>query len=147
MPISNPSGQPTKDKFFPVTHATAMISGYGVMVRGNCTDLNHYAVCDFHIPEDFASIVAAVLIVMPTSTQAAANWDIKAYYSADGEAAGTHTEEDAASTYNVTNLDLFEVDVSGILSNLAAGDRGGMSLSQGNAAHNVAVIGMRLKYA
>lgn len=149
MPISNPSGQPTKEGFFPVLFGTGDIlaGAYGGRVSADCDGLNDIGVVNFSIPLDFQTLTSAVLIVNPGATQAAADWDIKAAYAAVGEAPGIHTEEDAVSTYNVTQNVEFEVDISGILTNLAPGDRGGVSLKQMDAAHHAFVSGMRLKYA
>lgn len=101
----------------------------------------------FSIPADFSSITDAVLVVIPLSTQAAADWDIRARYQSIGEARGTHDESDNASTYNVTNDILFEVDISGILTVLAAGDCVGVRLTTKNDAHDLVLLGVRFKYS
>ena len=98
------------------------------------------------IPSDFGALVSAVIVVRPNATQAAANWDTYSNYAAVGQSTTTHTGSNTVSTYNVTDGILFAVDVAGILANLAANDILGLQLSQATAAHNVTVLGARLKY-
>lgn len=101
----------------------------------------------FRCPDNFSSITTAVIMVIPEDTQANANWDIKSDYGAVGQGFTTHSESDAASTYNVTSDQIFEVDVSGILTALAAGDYVGLAISnQGGATHQVTFIGFYMKY-
>ncbi len=101
----------------------------------------------FRCPDNFSSITTAVIMVIPEDTQGAANWDITSDYGAVGEAFTTHSESDAATTYNVTADQIFEVDVSGILTSLAAGDYVGLGISNiGGAAHQVTFIGFFMKY-
>lgn len=139
-------GVPTKEFFVPCTRATSMeITGYYVV--GYLTAVDEYGNVAFHVPHDFTSIIEAVVAVIPLATQAAANWDIKANYAALGEAKNIHEETDTTSTYNVTSAQIFEVDISGILSNLAADDYVGVFLQQKTAGHNVAILGVRFKYS
>lgn len=100
----------------------------------------------FRAPPDYASILTAEIIVIPTSTQGAADWDISSDYGAVGEAYNVHSESDNATTYNVTNNQLFAVDISGILTALAADDAVGITLTVSTAAHTVAIVGVRFRY-
>ncbi len=100
----------------------------------------------FHIPHDFSSITEAVLVVIPLSTQGSANWDINSSYGAIGEAYSTHQEGDSATAYNVVLSQLFEVDISGILSSITVGDHVAIRLLENNSAHDVLVLGVRFKY-
>jgi len=101
----------------------------------------------FYVPHDFTAITEAVIIVIPNATQGAANWDILSTYGAVGEAYTNHTENDVAATYNVVLNQYFEVDISGILSVLAAGDYVGIKLTVSTAGHDVDVVGIRFKYS
>ena len=58
-----------------------------------------------------------------------------------------HSEADAASTYNVTLNQCFEVDISGILTALATGDYVGIRLTVSTAGHDVFMVGIRFKYS
>jgi len=150
MPIYNPAeaAAPTREFFLPATLGT-LGGTAGATYRRASIILNaagEYACMTFEIPWDFTAIVSAEIIVIPLATQANANWDIGVYYASVGEAATTHSETDAATTYNVTNGQVFAVDVSGILTAIAPGDNAGMYLAQQAAGHNVAVLGIRFRY-
>lgn len=106
-----------------------------------------YAKMAFHIPHDFNSITEAVIVVILRGSDATADWDINSAYGASGEAYNTHTEGDNASVYNVTNNQLFEVDISGILTALAADDYVGVELFIGAGEPDVDVLGVRFRYS
>ena len=142
----------TKEFFVPVTawqsSATAKLMGIkGDFPAAPLRTSTDEAFIAFFVPADFTTIVNAVIIVSPASTQAAADWDITSDYAAAGEAFNANSESDTASTYNVTNNILFEVDISGILSALAASDYVGVQIDSGNNAHDLDVIGIRFKYS
>tara|TARA_Y100000310_G_scaffold295019_1_gene325971 strand:+ start:2936 stop:3436 length:501 start_codon:yes stop_codon:yes gene_type:complete len=134
----------TKEVWFEVGH-TGNFSGYfnvgWLAGSGQSIRMNG------RVPDDFVSLTEAKIIVIPRATQGAANWDIFSYYAANGEAYNTHSESDTSTTYNVTLNQFFEVDISGILTSLAAGDYVGVGLQQSTAGHDVNVIGAFLKYA
>ena len=134
-----------KTLWVPVTYGTTM-ANYGAYPLARCTALFNTAYISFKVPDDLHTITEAKVVVIPRVTQAAADWDIYSYYAAAGEAYNTHTESDTASTYNVTDEQMFEVDISGILTSLAAGDYVGILFSLHNAAHDVDVLGVMFKY-
>lgn len=101
---------------------------------------------EFRCPFDFLAIITAKIVVMPRVNDAAANWDIRAFYGAEGEQGDTHDESDNATTYNVTQNQLYGIDVSGILTNLAAGDVVALHVTLGDAADDVSVLGFYLIY-
>lgn len=148
MPINNPVAA-TKEFSVPMTIPTGGATGGGYDQFGGIllNDVDESARVSFHIPHDFSSITEAVLMVIPFATQAAANWDIFSSYAAKGEPRNTHAESDVASTYNVTNGELFEVDISGILSALSAGDYVGIRVQQKTAGHNVVACAVRFEYS
>mgnify|MGYP001599690786 CR=1 FL=1 len=137
----------TKEFFVPATHGSGMNSSttYGPVAR--CSVSTHYGAIYFYVPLDFASLTAAVIVVIPKATQALANWDIRSTYGAVGEAYNIHTGSNTAATYNVTNNQLYGVDISGILASIAAGDYVSITLEQGTDTHNVDIVGVRFKYA
>lgn len=138
----------TKEFFVPATgyENGAGVSVYGRFAAQRLDDVNERAMTSFAIPSDFHSIVEAVLVVIPNVTHAAAEWSIHSSYGAVGENYSTHAETDNVTTYNVTNAQTFEVDISGILTALAADDYVGIMFQQGAAGHNVSVVGVRFKY-
>jgi len=125
---------------------TKQLEPSGDYAVAELNDLNEKAFINFFCPADFKSLVEAVIIVIPKVNNATANWDIASDYAAPGEGMATHSESDVASTYDVTLNQLFEVDISGILTDLAAKDYVGVTLLQGDAADNVNVVGVRFKY-
>ena len=123
-------------------HAPNTSLGFGVDVN----DVNDKAFVNFRVPPGFSSITTASFLVLPLVTDAAANWGIFAYYGATGETSGTHAQSDSATTYNVTSSQWFEINVAGILTNLAAGDNVGMYLIIETNADRVILAGLRLNY-
>lgn len=107
---------------------------------------NDEAYFAFKIPHDWTSITNAEVIVVPTATNGTADIDIASTYGAVGEAYNTHSESDVASTYSLTQNQLKAIDVSGILSGIAAGDIIGLTLEM-ETAEDLDVIGLRFKYA
>lgn len=136
---------PTKQFWVPVTEGALMIwCGYYPVCRLSTSD--EYADMSFCVPHDFHKIIEAYIVVIPAATQATANWDIYANYAAVGEVYGTHLQFDVATTYNVTINQIFEVDISGILTYLTAGDYVGVNLTQKHNDHDVDVLGVMFKY-
>ena len=130
----------------PVTYATVMSSLADFPV-GKCRNLNNAAHTAFKVPYDFSSITNAELIVRAGVTNANANWDILSDYGAIGEFYAIHDEVDTATTYNVTVNIKYAIDISGILSVLAADDYVGIRLIQADAGHDVDVLGVRFRYS
>jgi len=105
------------------------------------------AFMDFFVPADFSSITAAVVAIIPATTSGTANIDIASDYAASGQASGTHSESDTASTYNVVSGQIFEIDISGILTSLAAGDYVGIRVTDNTGGgNNARTLGLRFKY-
>ena len=139
-------GAATKEFIVPVTVSPQMTFRES-RPCGRLDNINESAYMFFEIPDDFSSLTEAVVLVIPRANQASANWDIRSQYCAPGEGSNTHEESDSASTYNVTDLQSFEVDVSGILTSLNPGDSGGIKITQADAAHHLDVEGLRIKYS
>jgi len=99
----------------------------------------------FFAPHNFASIVKAALVFIPGSTNGSADIDISSDYAAAGEAYTTHSESDSASTYSYTANQIFELDISGILSALSADDYIGLT-TVFQDAENYGAIGIRFQY-
>ena len=89
-------------------------------------------------------------MVISRQDDATANYDIASDYGTNGQAYNAHSEADTAATYNVTTDQLFEVDISGILSALAADDYVGIEIksAQGDGyGDGFLAIGVRFKYS
>ena len=144
----------TREFFVPVTYGTQVgawkldaTGDFPSVPTANAGDVAHVA---FKVPHDFTAITNAEFIVIPLATQLTANWDIESDYGAIGQAYNVHSETDNATTYNVTNNELFAVDLddagTGILDNLAADDYVGIKIHLGDNAHDFAALGVRFKY-
>lgn len=142
------AGGATKEFFVPCTGVNGGAMGYDLTYPvGVLTNSLQEALISFRVPHDYNSIVTASIVVVPKYSSVTANWDIYSNYAQTGESYTTHTQNNTASTYNVTSGQVFEVDISGILTSLAAGDMVGISLKQSTAIHNVNVLGVRFKYS
>jgi hypothetical protein len=132
---------------FPVTYGTGGISLAGDVPVAALTN-GQVAAVAFECPQDLQYLVRAYLKVLPNATQAAANWDLDSDYGGVGEAPNTHSESDAATTYNVTNNLWYDIELKalGFFANLAAGDRGGIKLTVSSVGHDVSVHSLRLEY-
>lgn len=100
----------------------------------------------FRVPYDFTSITSAEAIIIPDQTNATTNIDINSDYGAIGEAYNNHSESDTASTYNLTQNQIYALDVSGILTGIAAGDYVGIRITAGAGGDTHNFIGFRLRY-
>tara|TARA_Y100000310_G_scaffold84594_1_gene81490 strand:- start:5135 stop:5569 length:435 start_codon:yes stop_codon:yes gene_type:complete len=139
-------GPAAKELFIPVTAGDVWGAFYSYPIM-NCYNAGHLARMTFQVPTDFTSIVAAELIVIPAETEAANNWDIYSDYAGTGESAITHSENDTATTYNSVDNQIFAIDLSGILSALAANDFVGIKFVMQDNAHDAKVLGVRFRYA
>jgi hypothetical protein len=97
-------------------------------------------------PVSYAALATAQILVIPTATQAAADWDVSVEYAAPGEAYNAHSGSDTVTTYNVTADQIYAVDIKAILASIVAGDLMGVKLTQKTAGHNVHVLGLRLTW-
>jgi len=142
------AGHAPTDIFAPVNAGTEMlyITGtYCPIARMNAA--TEWGSAAFYVPVGFSTIVAAKIICVPTFTNVAANYDVYTNYGAVGQALATHSQNDTASTYNVTNGALFEIDIAALLTSLAAGDYVSVRLLQTGAGDNVDMIGVRFKWS
>jgi hypothetical protein len=137
-----------KELWTPVnqTSVAAITSPFGTYSAAALIAANDMATCTFKVPADFLAIVEAKVVVRPVGTDAAANWDIYVSYAAIGQAYGTHTANNTATTYNVTADQFYGVDISALLANLAGGDIVGVGFVLMDNADDVSVLGTYLKY-
>jgi hypothetical protein len=141
-------GAATKEFFSPCTLATgnatlAASANYGPGVLAAAD--NSRARVAFIVPDDFSSIDELVFVVNPDVTNGSSSWKVSVRYGAMGAAPGEHSGS-SANTYNVTEDELYEVDISGVFSAIAAGDQCGIQIYQDGAGSDVTFFGVRFKY-
>lgn len=139
-------GGGTMEFWSPVTYGSLM-NVQGDFAGGKCSTSGQVAYVAFKVPNDFSSITNAEIVVIPLYTQASNDWDIDSDYGAVGEAHTANSETDSATTYGTAANQLFAIDVSGILSSLAAEDYVGIKLTLSNNSHDFVAIGFRLRYS
>jgi len=117
-------------------------------VPGKSITVGQTAYVGFHVPTEVQQIMKANMYVIPDATKAAANWDLVADYGASGEAYNAHSDSDAASTYNVTQNQFFEIDIvaKGLLANALPHDTGGVTLTVSTAGDDVTLVFLELYY-
>ncbi len=135
----------TKECWFPVTRADDMNQTMS-LPGGYINAAGERAWMPFYFPRDFGSVTEAVVLVNPLTT-ATHRFDLYSDYAANGEAYTTNSESDLNHDYSLIALQLYEIDVSGLLSTPVAGDYGGIRL-HGDATNtpDALVIGLRIKY-
>ena len=137
----------TKEFFVPVTYANGGSMGLISDYPGLYSSGGAYGAASFNIPNDFTSIVSAVLLIIPTVSNALGNIDIWSDYAASGENYQTHSESNTGSSYNLTANELYSIDLSGILSSIAAGDNVGIRSRDSGNVPKPYLIGVRFRYA
>ena len=135
-----------KELSVPVTFATDLTSSnsYPVGAINAAADI---ACMYFQVPADFSSITEAVVIRVAVAT-ATHRLNYYSDYGGVGQSYTTHSEslldQDTAEAAGL----IYEEDISGILSSLAASDHVGIKVT-GDATNipNVRVLGLRLTYS
>ena len=120
-------GAATKDVFFPVT---LLESGSGDTIVTNfnfrvmkMNGTNDSCIMFGKVPHDFTSIVSIAVVMKPTNTDATALIGvIESYYGGVGESVTANNETLTNIATSCVNGDIKEFDVSGVFTNLEAGD-------------------------
>jgi len=136
----------TQEIFIPCNPGGAEVSPAGDHVGYLINAAADAAAVEFYIPHDFSSITSAVAvrIAMATATH---RLNYTSDYGALGEAYNTHSESlDDQDTAETDTL-IYEQDISGILSAIAAGDYVGVVIL-GDATNipNDLILGIRFRY-
>lgn len=140
-------GLKTREVWSPVTHCNDGAADIPMgQIGAWLAALNANASVLLRVPDDYGSIVEAVLVVRPRATQAAANWDILLQKFPIGGA--DSSQSDAATTYNVTDVIPFEVAFTALWTALApgVGDVVRFQLAEQTAGHDVQVLGAFIRY-
>ena len=133
----------TKDLFLiaptqsPQTVGDHVGSNVGVNGSGNI---------EFHVPDDFHALVSAQVVVIPGGTVPAANIDLSSNYGAPGELFNANSESDVASTFPLVINQINGIDVSTVLTGIAADDSVGVLLDNNNVTGGYLILGMHFKY-
>jgi hypothetical protein len=144
LPFTGTGGDPTKEIFY-IADTVANDGSYRVRNIGSAGAFRF----DFKVPHDFSSLVSLVLVGWPESGAAGPGKDIDltSEYGAVGEARNQHSESDTTSTYDLGSTDvIFELDISGVFSVLAANDYAGVLVDHNGVGGVVHYLGIRLRY-
>ncbi|GAH06874.1 unnamed protein product, partial [marine sediment metagenome] len=136
----------TKEFFVPPTSGTKP-GAFGYMAGYLVNATADYAYHCFYVPHDFSSITEVVLVVGAVDSRTH-RLNFYSSYCAEGEVWNQHAE----TSFDVDtpiNADIIcEIDISGILSSLVAGDYVGVkALGDATNTPNLFVHGIRFKYS
>lgn len=104
---------------------------------------DYFTMC---VPAGFGELISCDMICISEGTINDVDIDIDSAYGAIGEAKDNHTESDTSSTYSFVADDLSELDLSGILSGIEAGDFAGIHIDHNAIGATIHYIAIRLKY-
>jgi len=100
----------------------------------------------FCVPTDFRELISADMICIPEGSVDDKNIDIDSEYCKAGEAKDNHVESDSDSIYSFVADKLSELNLSGILSEIEAGDSVGIHINHQSIGTTIHYIAIRLKY-
>ena len=101
--------------------AIAVSAAYGNYPVIECNAANEAAGVNFYVPENFLAFTTIVMVVIPTATTTVANWDLAFHAGIAGGSFAGDFGSDTSTTYNVTADQIFEIDLSTLLSGVVAG--------------------------
>jgi len=138
----------TRELFASFTHTTGTMTYLDNYAAAKINS-NEDAYCTFVVPDLYSSVTEAVVVVVPDAN-ANTSWDIDIdlMHAAADEAYNTHTATDNTATYDYSTDDnkIKEIDISGSLSALAAGDYVGVTV-ENNEADELYCLGVRVKWS
>jgi len=126
---------------FNITHDT-VYGRYNTYTANNAIDGNF----DISIPGDFNSLVSCDLVLIPEATDATADIDIYSDYAAVGEGYQDNQESETTNTYSTTTDQMFALDLTPVMSGVAAGDCVGILLQPQDAGDDLYCLGIELVY-
>lgn len=103
----------------------------------------------FTIPNDFNALTSlkSIFIVAAGASGAGKDIDLTSSYGAQGEPKTQHQESDAASTYTIGAQDTHdEIDISGVFTSIAAGDRCGIKIDHKTIGGALEYLGIEMYY-
>jgi hypothetical protein len=97
----------------------------------------------FSVGDDFEALTRLVLLIIPDTSETI-QFDLDSDYGAEGEDYNQHSESLVNQTLAVIDDDLTLIDVSGVFTDLAAGDF--CALNFGSDTDYIRIAGMLLEY-
>jgi hypothetical protein len=144
-----PSGGATKEFLVPILqyNIAGVTFPYNANVQdfASCTAANTGAMrFNIYVPADFTTLTSAGVVVIPDATETV-QWDVATDFGAIGEHYSANSGSLTNSTLAVTDSYLAELDVSGALTGIAAGDNVGLSFTSNTT--NIRALFLRIKYS
>lgn len=102
--------------------------------------------CTFIYPDNVSSVTSIEAVFIPTATDATMDLDIGCEGGAGGESSATHSNSEAAATYAVTNGQIFEMDITGVMTNFSGGDYVQFQVINNDAADAINLLGVKFVY-
>lgn len=102
----------------------------------------------FLVPQDFQSLTSLELVYAPVNTvDPGKTADLNSDYGSIGESITTHSETVLGNPVTGTAGIFSTMDISGVFSNMSAGDICGININLNNIGTTLNVFGIRLRYA
>jgi len=126
-------------------------SDFGISMDVNTGDFatlggsfNEVKRANFFIPEDFSSLLSAVVIIIGLSTHTN-TFNINVDYGSNGEAYNTHSDGTTTGNISVITSQITEIDFSGLLSSISIGDYVGVAIDK-NVNSTLHYLGLKITY-
>ncbi|MBU0958340.1 MAG: hypothetical protein KKB31_00185, partial [Nanoarchaeota archaeon] len=132
----------TKEVFFPIDATDANFGDFRTksLSSGNALRTN------FQVPSDFSTLVSLEIILVPTGTNVVAPVDLYSDYGTIEEVYNQHSES-LSTTWNLDTADNFyAMNISGVFTNLNAGDFCGIQIDEGVFGFTTHYLGIKLRY-
>ncbi len=127
-------------EFMVLPHAQGGVLGHWIYDESNDTGQTFFV---FVVLNDFSSLTEAVVVIIPDATETV-QWDLSTSVAAAGEDYNGDDRQALNETKSVTVNDLTELDVSGQLTGLAAGDY--VAVHFESDTPTLRIIGLRIRY-
>lgn len=142
------TGSQEKSVFFATRNASSQIGNHPVQSITTASS----GFFGIRIPDDFASLNSAVILLIVSSTVAAQgpgrDIDILVDAGGNGEAYNTHTASDTTTTYDFTGQtdQIVELPITTLLSFAAAGDQVGIQVDHNGIGGTLYYLGVEINY-
>jgi len=134
------------ERFFDASNRNGILDNYATKVIAS-TSSGYFS---FLVPADFGSLVDAELIYSPEAGAAQTGRDIDLFTSYGPDAGGIDDfgDSDTSTTYDMSTQagEWHTIDISGVLTSLAAGHRVGLMVDHNLVGGNIHYLGIRLVY-
>ena len=123
----------------PLEDPTGTVGNWDIVSIGTSQSV-HFA---FQVPEDFEVLDAVTVVIIPDASETI-QWDILVSVAANGEAYNNDDRSALNETLAVTINNITELDISGVLTGLAAGDYVAVDFQSDTA--NIRVVGCEFDF-